>query len=55
MLIILVAIAVVLSILGELVYGYLEDRYDASWVRPELNEHAAIVRQLGGIRQGPRT
>jgi hypothetical protein len=50
MLIILVAIAVVFSLFGEVVYGYFEDRYEAGWVRPDVSEHAEIVRKLGRLR-----
>ncbi|MBB3410438.1 hypothetical protein FHT87_004370 [Rhizobium sp. BK316] len=46
MLIILIAIAVIFSLLAELFYGYVADRRQL-WVRPEVNEHAAIMRQLG--------
>ena len=51
MLIVLVALAVVFSLAAEMVYGYFADRYEVSWVRPELAEHAAIVRAQGRLRQ----
>jgi uncharacterized membrane protein (DUF106 family) len=50
MLIILIAIAVIFSVFAELFYGYFADRHQLSWVRPEVNEHAAIMRQLGRMR-----
>ena len=50
MLIILIAIAVIFSLVAELFYGYLADRRQPGWVRPEVNEHAAIMRQLGRMR-----
>jgi uncharacterized membrane protein (DUF106 family) len=50
MLIILIAIAVVFSVFAELFYGYFADRHQIGWVRPEVNEHAAIMRQLGRMR-----
>ncbi|ARM88450.1 hypothetical protein RHEC894_CH02150 [Rhizobium sp. CIAT894] len=50
MLIVLVALAVVSSLVAELAYGYFADRYEVSWVRPELAEHAAIVRAQGRLR-----
>jgi hypothetical protein len=50
MLIILIALAVAFSLLAETIYGYLRDRDEAGWVRPELSEHAVIVRRLGGMR-----
>ena len=49
MLIILIAIAVIFSLLAELFYGYVANRRQL-WVRPEVNEHAAIMRQLGRMR-----
>lgn len=54
MLIVLVALAVVFSLAAEMVYGYFADRYEVSWVRPELAEHAAIVRAQGRLRQTER-
>jgi uncharacterized membrane protein (DUF106 family) len=51
MLIVLIAIAVIFSLLTELFYGYLADRHQLGWVRPEVNEHAAIMRQLSHMRQ----
>ena len=54
MLIVLVALAVVLSLAAEMAYGYFADRYEMSWVRPELAEHAAIVRAQGRLRQNER-
>ncbi|MDR6670741.1 hypothetical protein [Rhizobium sp. 1399] len=50
MLIILIAIAVIFSMFAELFYGYFADRHQPGWVRPEVNEHAAIMRQLGRMR-----
>ena len=50
MLIILIAIAVIFSVFAELFYGYFADRHQLGWVRPEVNEHAAIMRQLGSMR-----
>lgn len=50
MLIILIAIAVIFSLVAELFYGYVADRRQLGWVRPEVNEHAAIMRQLGRMR-----
>jgi hypothetical protein len=32
-------------------YGYFADRYEMSWVRSELAEHAAIVRAQGRLRE----
>jgi hypothetical protein len=40
MLIVLVALAVISSLAAEIAYGYFADRYEMSWVRPELAEHA---------------
>ena len=54
MLIVLVALAVVFSLAGEMAYGYFADRYEVNWVRPELSEHAAIVRAARG-RLRPKT
>ncbi|MBY5552268.1 hypothetical protein HFO41_12225 [Rhizobium leguminosarum] len=51
MLIVLVALAVVSSLAAEITYGYFADRYEMSWVRPELAEHAAIVRAQGRLRE----
>lgn len=51
MLILLVALAVVSSLAAEMAYGYFADRYEMSWVRPELAEHAAIVRAQGRLRE----
>ncbi len=51
MLIVLVALAVVSSLAAEMAYGYFVDRYEMSWVRPELVEHAAIVRAQGRLRE----
>lgn len=51
MLIVLVALAVISSLAAEMAYGYLADRYEVSWVRPELAEHAAIVRAQGRLRE----
>lgn len=51
MLIVLVALAVVFSLAAEMAYGYFADRYEVRWVRPELAEHAAIVRACGRLRE----
>ncbi|MHC2479716.1 hypothetical protein ACVIKP_001507 [Rhizobium leguminosarum] len=51
MLIVLVAVAVVFSLAAEMAYGYFADRYEMSWVRPELAEHTAIVRAQGRLRE----
>ncbi|MHC2455427.1 uncharacterized membrane protein (DUF106 family) [Rhizobium leguminosarum] len=51
MLIVLVAVAIVSSLAAEMAYGYFADRYEMSWVRPELAEHAAIVRAQGRLRE----
>ncbi|MDR9771134.1 hypothetical protein RJJ65_00355 [Rhizobium hidalgonense] len=51
MLIVLVALAVVSSLAAEMAYGYFADRYEVSWVRPALAEHAAIVRAQGRLRE----
>ncbi|MFS8144232.1 hypothetical protein [Rhizobium sp. BR 249] len=48
MLIVLVALAVISSLAAEMAYGYFADRYEVNWVRPELAEHAAIVRAAQG-------
>lgn len=45
MLIVLVALAVVSSLAAEMAYGYFADRYEVSWVRPE------IVRAQGRLRE----
>ncbi|ANK91673.1 hypothetical protein AMK01_CH02214 [Rhizobium sp. N6212] len=50
MLIVLVALATVLSLAAEIAYGHFVDRYEVSWVRPELAEHAAIVRAQRPLR-----
>lgn len=50
MLIILIATAVIFSLLVEHFYGYFADRRQLGWVRPEVSEHAAIMRQLGRMR-----
>lgn len=50
MLILLIAVAVLFSLLAELLYGYLAERRQLGWVRPEVGEHAAIMRQLGRMR-----
>lgn len=50
MLIVLIAVAVSFSLLAELFYGYLADRRQLGWVRPEVSEHTAIMRQLGRMR-----
>jgi len=51
MLIVLVAVVVVFSLAAEMAYGYFADRYEVNWVRPELAEHAAIVRAQGRLRE----
>ncbi|MBB4290372.1 hypothetical protein GGE16_002412 [Rhizobium leguminosarum] len=51
MLIVLVALAVVSSLAAEMAYGYFADRYEVTWVRPELAEHGAIVRAQGRLRE----
>ncbi|MBY5854419.1 hypothetical protein [Rhizobium ruizarguesonis] len=51
MLIVLVALAVVFSLAAEMAYGYFADRDEVRWVRPELAEHAAIVRAQGRLRE----
>ncbi|WP_028744458.1 hypothetical protein [Rhizobium mesoamericanum] len=53
MLIILVAIAVIVSLLAEFLCGYVRDIQDASWVRPSLREHHAIVRVTGNVAFKP--
>ncbi|PKA39608.1 hypothetical protein CWR43_30535 [Rhizobium sullae] len=50
MLILLLSLAVVLSLLAELAYCYLQDRYAIRWVRAEVSEHRAIMRKLGRAR-----
>ena len=50
MLIVLVALAVVSSLVAEMAYGYFTERYEVNWVRPALAEHAAIVRAQGRLR-----
>jgi|GEM_PF-2050833 uncharacterized membrane protein (DUF106 family) len=50
MLIILIAVAVISSLFAEFFYGYVADRHQIGWVRPEVSEHAAIMRQLGRTR-----
>lgn len=54
MLIVLVALAVLFSLTAEMAYGFFADRYEVSWVRPELAEHAAIVRAQGRLREQNR-
>ncbi|MBX4924869.1 hypothetical protein [Rhizobium binae] len=54
MLIVLVALAVLFSLAAEFAYGFFADRYELSWVRPELPEHAAIVRAQGRLREKSR-
>ncbi|MGO7372498.1 hypothetical protein ACCT04_27180 [Rhizobium ruizarguesonis] len=54
MLIVLVALAVVFSLAAEMAYGYFADRYEVRWVRPELAEHAAIVRAQGRLREASK-
>ncbi|MBB3658684.1 hypothetical protein FHX15_003931 [Rhizobium sp. BK650] len=49
MLIILIAMAVSFSLIAELFYGYVANRRQL-WVRRDINEHAAIMRQVGGMR-----
>nr|WP_246590326.1 hypothetical protein [Rhizobium lentis] len=50
MLIVLVASAVIFSLAAEAAYGFFADRYALNWVRPELAEHAAIVRAQSRLR-----
>ncbi|ARQ10179.1 hypothetical protein NXC12_CH02154 [Rhizobium etli] len=50
MLIVLVALAVTISLAAEMAYGYFANRYEVNWVRPELAEHATIVRAQGSLR-----
>lgn len=54
MLIVLVALAVFFSLAAEMAYGLFADRYQVSWVRPEVAEHAAIVRAQGRLREQNR-
>ena len=55
MLIVLIALAVVFSLAAEMAYSYFAERYEMNWVRPELAEHAAIMRATQGrLRQKPR-
>ncbi len=54
MLIVLVALAVLFSFAAEMAYGFFADRYEVSWVRPELAEHAAIMRAQGRLREQNR-
>ena len=49
MLIILVAIAVIVSLIAEFLYGYVRDIQDASWVRPSVREHYAIMHATGNV------
>ena len=50
MLILLIALAVVISLAAEMAYGLMEERYEMRWVRPEVSEHHAIMRKLGRMR-----
>lgn len=50
MLIVLVVFAVIISLVAEMAYGYLQDRYELSWVRPAVREHHAIMRVAGRMR-----
>ncbi|MBB2715333.1 UNVERIFIED_ORG: hypothetical protein GGE64_000422 [Rhizobium etli] len=54
MLIVLVALAVFFSLAAEMAYGFFANRYQVSWVRPEVAEHAAIVRAQGRLREQNR-
>jgi hypothetical protein len=53
MLIILVVFAVIVSLLAEFFYGYVREMQDASWVRPSVREHYAIVRKTGNVAFKP--
>ena len=53
MLIIIVALAVIVSLLAEFFYGYVQDKMDAGWVRPSVREHYAIVRATGNVAFKP--
>ena len=50
MLMLLIALAVVISLIGEVAYGLLKEKYEVRWVRPEVSEHYALMRQLGRLR-----
>ncbi|MDQ0558237.1 hypothetical protein QO004_000010 [Rhizobium mesoamericanum] len=52
MLIILVAFAVIVSLLAEFLCGYVRDIQDAR-VRPSLRRHHAIVRATGNVAFKP--
>jgi hypothetical protein len=55
MLMLLIALAVIISLVGEVAYGLIKDKYEVRWVRPEVSEHYALMRQLGGMqRNGSR-
>jgi hypothetical protein len=50
MLILIVALAVVLSLLAEIAWAYMQDRHVAGWVRAEVRAHHVIMRKLGRMR-----
>jgi uncharacterized membrane protein (DUF106 family) len=50
MLIVLVVFAVIISLVAEMAYGYLQDRYELGWVRPAVREHHAIMPAAGRMR-----
>jgi len=55
MLMLLIALAVIISLVGEVAYGLIKEKYELRWVRPEVSEHYALMRQLGGMqRNGSR-
>jgi len=53
MLIILVVFAVIVALLAEFFYGYVQDLQDAGWVRPSVREHYTIVRATGNVAFKP--
>jgi hypothetical protein len=50
MLMLLIALAVLVSLAGEVAYGLYKEKYEVRWVRPEVSEHHALMRQLGRLR-----
>jgi hypothetical protein len=50
MLILLIALAVALSLLAEMAWECMQDRYAMDWVRAEVREHQVITRKLGKAR-----
>lgn len=50
MLMLLIALAVFISLAGEIAYGVYKEKYEVRWVRPEVSEHHALMRQLGRLR-----